>query len=284
MSKLKITTVQALALLSAAGAPPVEIVADEKDASTEFSADAALASIDEARTAVIRPKIEGEIRTEVSKAAAGKSAGTIRSIVKRKFGLKEADLEGLNEEQMIEKGLTTRDEKLSKDTEELRKEITDLTEKHAGELSKKEDEWKGKVKDAEDRYTERDIDEYLAAQVKGVPRTGGNELAQARQLKAHLRDTYNIVWNAEKKAVELREKANPEKLAMNAVGNQLLALGDVTRTFLTDLGVAATDQRHVNPKDAMNNDRGGAADDSRQRSSSAVVSDDVKAHLDALEA
>lgn len=243
----KITSAQALELLKAAGAPVAEIVASDADATADFNTDTALAAIDASRTAIIKAQIEPTMRTEITSAVAGKSAGALRSVIARKTGIKRSDLEGLNEEEMIEKALGYYTTTFGKDTEDLRNQMTALTAEHAKTLAAKEEDWGKKLKAAEDKFTERDIDDLLTAIVKTIPRTGGNETLQAQQLKQYIRNQYTLHYDGDKRSVGLREKSNPEAPVFNDTKTKEKGVDELARKFFEDLGILATDTRHVDP-------------------------------------
>ncbi|RYD50663.1 MAG: hypothetical protein EOP52_13460 [Sphingobacteriales bacterium] len=251
MQKRKITITQAFALLSALGAPVAEIVPDDKGGDAEYSQDEAISAIDESRTPILEPKIRESLTDQIQTAVSGKSAGVVRTILARLTGVGRADLEGLSQEEAIQKALEHHTSNSSKSTEDLRKQITDLSAAHTKALEDKDADWGKKVKEATDKYTERDIDAALMGVVNKIPRTGGDAAAQARQLKAVLRDKYHIHYDEARNEVQLRKKDSPESPALNDAGTLPLSIADSATAFLKDMGVAASDTRSKNPFDTI---------------------------------
>lgn len=281
MQGLKLTPAQALALLKKAGAPVVEIVTDEAQASADFKEDTVLGEIDKARTPIIRPQIEGEIKEAVTKAANGTMSGTYKSAIARTFkgsGVTRSELDAIdNIDDLLKMVLEKHNSTFSKDSEEMRKTLEEVTTKHAETLKKTTEEWEGKYKAKEQELQDRDIDEVMAGKVKAIPRTGGNELTQAQQLKAFIREQYSLVYDPAKKALALRMKDNPEMpVYANDEKSRFLEVDDVAKTYFGDMGILAKDTRNQNPNDAMKNQQGNNSGEQQNKSSQ-----DAFGHVDA---
>lgn len=279
MSQIKLTVAQATALLKAAGAPVVEIVTDEAQATPDFKESAVLAEIDKARMPIIRQQIEQSVKDEVSSSVKGATAGMFKSALVRAFkatGISRNELDKYDDEdKMLEDLLGKYNAKFSQDTEQLRGEIKALTEKQSAVIAEKEKEWQEKVKEAQQKYIERDIDEALSAIVKEIPRTGGNEMVQARQLKQFLRDQFHIHYDEQKRGIELRDKEKNESLAMNDTKTDWLKVQDVAKSFLSDLGVVATDNRHASAQDAMKKAASGTPPQTQPAGDGMVTAKDI---------
>ena len=284
MLKHKISIAAALALLAALGAPVADIVADEKDADQDYSQDEALKAVDESRTAIIEPKLTEALTEKISVAVAGKSAGTVRTILARLTGIKRAEFEGLNsEEEMIQKALEHYSANSSKSTEELRKQLTDVSAAHTKALEDKEQEWGKKVKDAQDKYIERDIDAALAEEVKKIPRSGGDPSRQAQLLKTALREKYHLHYDEEKKAVQLRRKDNPDVPALNEAGTLPIGVSDSAKTFLTDMGLVVKDTRHEDPNETLKERLPNSRESEREKRSDDPVQQGAASFMAALD-
>jgi len=258
---LKLTLAQALELLKAAGAPVAEIVTDEAQATPDFKQDVALSEIDKARMPIIRPQIEAEVKDGIIGSTTGKVAGTFKSALARAFkatGISRNELDNFkSEDEMLAHLVAKHNETFGKDTEALRNQLEDVTATHASTLAAKEQEWHGKVTAAEAKFIDRDIQEQLTAIVKEIPRTGGSEAAQAKQLMSYLRDQYHIHYDQESRKISLRDKTNPEKMVFaNAENTRFLEPKEMAQTFLTELGVVAKDTRNQSAQGAMNNNNG----------------------------
>lgn len=286
MSQIKLTVAQATALLKAAGAPVVEIVTDEAQATPDFKEDAVLAEIDKARLPIIRPQIEGEIKDTIIKTANGQTSGAYKSALYRAFqsaGVTRPELDKYDDlNKMMEDLLSKHNATFSKDTEALREELKTAAAKHNEALAAKDKEWQEKLQESQQKFVERDIDEVLSGVVKQIPRTGGNEMVQARQLKQYLRDQYHIHYDEAKKTIELRDKENKEMpVYANESKSAFLKAEDAAKTFLSDLGVVATDNRHASAQDAMKN-AGATGSAAGSNNGAFAQPDEVAAHIDGL--
>lgn len=265
---IKLTQEQALSLLKAAGVVDVEIVAE----ATGFNLDETLKLIDTAREPIIRPRIEDSIRDTVSKAATGRLAGTFKSALARAFGATRDELDQYDsgkENDMIAALMAkwqAANPSKDADVQSLRQQIQDLGATHATKLAEQKATFDAELAAANAKFVGRDINDALAACIKAIPRTGGDEGMQAQMLRTHLDSKYHIEYNPDTKKIELREKDKPERPVMNDTGTQILGIDQAAKTFLEGLGVAAKNMGGVNPRGVLS----GGADQHANNGTGAV--------------
>jgi hypothetical protein len=192
--------------------------------------------------------------------------GTVRSAVARAFGIQAKDLgdDQAEAEGVIKKALELHNAKFSADTEDLRKQITELSSKHTQTLTEKEKEWQDKLTAAEQRYIDRDIMTAAASILKTIPRTGGDENVQARELVRSLREKYHLHWDDKEKdplkALSLRKLDNKEAPALDATGTTVLSVANEAKSWAELMGLSSKDMRHTKPGGEQNNGGGSGGD------------------------
>jgi hypothetical protein len=246
MARIKLSAAQALQLIKQLGVD-AELVADDQ-AIKDLKFDDAIAAVDESRSKILRPDIEAELRNELTTQIAGKFGGDLRAHLRRLSNgqLKTSDLKDLKDEEAIQKFLDVMVGQKDQSLEDIRNQqkaaLSEWETEKQRIISEKDAEY-NKLKT---QYTERDIDGLLETALTEVPRTGGNIKAQAQLAKAYLRGKYKDHYDESKKAIELRDLSNPEKIALN--GNVAVQLKDVLTEFAKETGILKTDMRNEDPK------------------------------------
>lgn len=246
----KVTATKLIEFLNNLGVQGVEVV--DNDTDVDFDPEEGLKTVDMARRKILEPQIIQEQSEKIKGEIAGKNAGTFRSLLVRNFGIDRKELDNLNDEEMLKKALSHHDGKFSKDTEDLRKEIQDMVEKHNGNIAKVREEYEGKLTEAQLRYIDRDIDEAILNEIKDAPLPkGANRVALAKQLKAELRNEAHIEYDETTKGIHLRDRSNKEKKLYNSNGTAELKIIDKAKDFFSNLGIWETNTSNVNPADAL---------------------------------
>lgn len=246
----KVTATKLIEFLNNLGVQGVEVV--DNDTDVDFDPEEGLKTVDIARRKILEPQIIQEQSEKIKGEIAGKNAGTFRSLLVRNFGIDRKELDNLNDEEMLKKALSHHDGKFSKDTEDLRKEIQDMVEKHNGNIAKVREEYEGKLTEAQLRYIDRDIDEAILNEIKDAPLPkGANRVALAKQLKAELRNEAHIEYDETTKGIHLRDRSNKEKKLYNSNGTAELKIIDKAKDFFSNLGIWETNTSNVNPADAL---------------------------------
>jgi hypothetical protein len=197
----------------------------------------------------IRHDVEFEIKDEARKEEAGKQLGSLRTIIKRQFGLDEKEIKELSMQDMIKlahgkfsANKSDADNDLAKRLEEAQRERAELEETYEAKLNAKDEEWKEKFQD-------KDIEERLFSLVNGAARSGGDAVAQKNAIKNALKSNYHLRLNEATKEIEIFDKQNPERKAFD--NKNVITDKYFVEKQLRDLGVLATDTRHIIPKDVI---------------------------------
>lgn len=247
----KVTAIKLIEFLNNLGVQGVEVV--DNDTDVDFNPEEGLKTVDIARRKILEPQIIQEQSEKIKGEIAGKNAGTFRSLLVRNFGIDRKELDNLNDEEMLKKALSHHDGKYSKDTEDLRKEIQDMVEKHNGNLSKVKEEYEGKLTEAQQKYIDRDIDEVLLNALKDAPLPkNANRLALAKQFKEELRKDVHIHYDEKTKEIQLRDKSNVEMpVYTDDKKTAFLKPIDKAKDYFSNLGIWETNTSNVNPADAL---------------------------------
>lgn len=197
----------------------------------------------------MRHDVELEVKEEARKEEAGKQLGSLRTIIKRQFGLDEKEIKELSMSDMVKlahgkftANKSDADNDLAKRLEEAQRERQELEDGFEAKLSAKDAEWLEKFQD-------KDMEERLFALVNGTPRTGGDVVAQKNAIKNALKSNYTLRLNDTTKEIEIFDKTNPERKAFD--GKNVITDKYFVEKQLKELGVIATDTRHVKPADVL---------------------------------
>lgn len=250
MAKFKMTAKQVHELIKQLGVD-VEIVADDQ-ADAAFKLEDAITDVDNSRTPILKPTLEAAIKADLTKQLAGKHGGDLRAHLRRLSNnvLKTSDLEGLKDEEALQKFLDTvlgqKDSSLDDIRRQMTEKLAEAEQEKARLLGDKDKE----IANLRFEYNEREIDALLEAALSEVPRTGGDIKTQAGLAKTFLRTKFKDHFDETKRTIELRDLANPERPAL--AGNVQVQLKDVMTDFAKGMGILKTDNRTENPNEHMN--------------------------------
>jgi hypothetical protein len=285
MEQTNLSTQQATELLQELGVQAV-VVSDETQAVQDFNVEDLLTEVDAAREPIIKAKIGADLEKETRSKLGGVLNGAMRSaglqILKERgvTGVSNKDLDGLSDKALLAFMVEKLDIHGSKGTEDLRKQIEEMSEAHESEKAKLLADKEAEVAAANEKYVQRDIDVDMLRTVNGIPRIGGDVSEQAGALKTYLQNHYALVYNPETGKTELRDKNNPEAVALNQAKSKQITVEEAAKGFFGTIGVLKTDNRHENPKQAMEEvGANGAAD---RPAHMAADPDGLQKHIDSL--
>lgn len=256
---MKFTQEQLIQLVKALGVANAEVVADAGSAT--FDLDAALQSVDDSRTAIIRPKLESDIQKKAETAAAGKYGGLLRQNLRKIVGMSNGELEKIEkDDEAIKAAFDYFVGQTGKKGDELQAEMQRLMEAHTKALDEQKTSYETRLSDAERQYQERDIVDYLETNVlaKAPVPTNANKKMLASKYKEDLDRRFIVKWNAEKNKPDLFYKDRPEVPVTNTAGTQMLEFAEDAKGFFEPLGVWQTNMSNQNPNDLMNGGNGGS--------------------------
>lgn len=251
---MKVTANKAIEVLHLLGLKDAELVED--DAQVEYDEDAALLAVDEARTPVIKHRIEGELRKNVETVIAGKVGEKLRRTLRDKFNLPIAELRDLDDEAAITKAVEHYSSTMQQDTAGLREEINKLSFAHAEALNKATAEKDSEVAAWKSKYADRHILDFVVGELKDAPlNPNADRLAAAKLVKQQL-EAEGVVFDydeATNKVNMLDKTTGAQKF--NTKGNAPLVLMEGAETVLKPFGMWEKDTRSIPPVGPTN--RGG---------------------------
>lgn len=252
---MKLTQKQLLDLLSGIGLAGVELVEDE--AQSEFDNDTALAAIDGNRRSVLEPQIKQALEGELKTSTEGRVLGGIRAMLARNTGVPHSKLKEFPEDKMedlIKFAINHKIGTLEGDKEAHAKYIEELMETHNQTLNSTKQEYEGKLQQANERYVERDVIDYIETQLKSAPLPEKlDKRIAAQDFKKHLAEKYHLSYKEAERQVALMDKANPANPALNESKNAHIDILAEAKTFFEPRALWVTDMRDKNPAEAMQN-------------------------------
>ena len=237
---MKITKDQALQLLTSLGMADVQLV-ETKEEADELNPESILDAFLEGKKPVLMQKFESDILPEKLKEAAGKFGGNLKNYIRKASDnvIKTSDLEGKTDEEAINLLKAHLHQSKDQSTEEIRKQMEELIETHKADTDKIKGEYDGKISEQTRKFESININSALSDIIKGIPLLGEDEKMKVDTLAYALNNKFTPKWNEEKKFVELREKENPDKLALN--GNNLVDVKQFATEYFTGLGMIKKD-------------------------------------------
>jgi hypothetical protein len=235
---MKITAQQAADLFKVLGLQDVVLVAEESESEyTEETEDAVIAAVDQSRTPIIKTRLETDVKETLEKSVLGRVNGSVRSVFARVLGVNRKSLtEDMTFEQMAEAAANHYKGTLSEDKASHQQQIDDIIAANEQALTAKENDWTGKYNSLNEKYIKRDRIETLSKTFDKAPfpkdydrNVGISDFDQ------YLNENYHVVYN-EDKTIDLFEKANPEKVAMNAANNKKISLNEIGVNYFKPRG------------------------------------------------
>lgn len=256
---MKLTQSQLIQLVQSAGLKSVEVVEDE--AQSEFNLDDGLNAIDKSRKSIFEPQLEKDLTENLEKQISGKMLGTIRSMLSRASGLSNRKLEEAMQssgeiEDMVKTAFKHKESTMESAGEDVQKRVNELIEAHTKEKEALTQEFTQKITEAEQKYIDRDINEYLYSNVinkSPLPSTA-DKLLLTSDFKKHLRDKYNLSYNEAEKMLDLMDKGNAKMPALN--GSVKVDIMNEAQQYFSARGQWQTDNRNENPAKLMENAKG----------------------------
>lgn len=244
---MKLTHQQAIDLLGKAGVKDVELV-DNESADPSYNPDEALHAIDETRVGFHRPSIEREVEEAAKIAAGGKYGGILRQQLSKLTGTPNAELKAIaKDEDAIAHALNQYKDTLSAD-DRTRQEAMENERKSWSEKEKAlVDEWSSKLQAQVDRFNDREIDSWIADELKDAPLLSTADRTHvAKLLKNELRSQFELQYDETGKRAKVIDPATKLE-ARNAAGNDNFKLKEFAEKALQPYGLWATDMRGQNP-------------------------------------
>lgn len=247
---MKATQEQLITLLKTAGLPDVEVV--ESEADSDFSLDNGLKAIDDTRGKIMRPTIEEELKTELTKSIDGRRGGELRNYLIKTTGISRAQIEKIDKDQdAIKAAYDFVTANLQGDAMETKKKIDELIAAHNSEKEALANQHTEALNAERNIRIERDALDYIEANVlKDIPfPEGADRKVLARDYYNHLKGEFHTVYDETGKALNLFDKTKPTFPAMK--GNVPISLTDNSKEFFSVRGLVKKDMRDINPLEKL---------------------------------
>ena len=243
---MKLTLTQLQGLFQALGvAQAVEIVTNAEEAEKDFNADNLLKSFSDSKEAIYLAKFNETVLPEKIKAVAGEFGGKLNGFIRKASDnqIPLSDLESLSDQDKVNKLVEVLAANKGKDTEELRKQISETIEKHNSEVEKLKGEYEAKISDSEKRFFDVQVSDFIQNKLLSeIPLIDGDSKIRAGLLKNALSEKYHLVLN-DNNELELRDKNNIEAPIIDKEKNVIYQPKQFATEFFTGLGIVKTDNR-----------------------------------------
>lgn len=243
---MKLTANKSIEVLHMLGLKDAELVDD--DTQVDFNEDAVLLAVDEARSPIIKQKLEADLRKTVEATIAGKQGDKLRRALRDKFNIPLADLKDLDDEAAIAKAVDQYAATLQQDTAGLRAEITKQAQEKADAINALTAQKDSEVAAWKSKYADRHVLDYVAQSLADAPLSpNADKAAIARLVKQNLENSgiafeYDEVANA---VIVLDKATKAPKL--NSAGTASYSLKEGAEAVLKPLGVWEKDTRNMPP-------------------------------------
>ena len=231
----------------------VEIAAEGE--ASEFDNDAILTAIDGNRRGILQPLIESELRESVQSAIAGKIGALLEKELIQQTGISSKEFDGIKtDKEKIAKAIAYKMSLLDADKEESGKRIDDILNANKVELDKLRAEYEGRLKESNERFTNKEIMELIESDLLefNVPK-GASTKVLAGDIMRAMRDMHHVKYDETNKDVLLFSSANPEMPSLNESKTARITRKDFAKGYLDARGLNFNDMRNINPKDQMQN-------------------------------
>lgn len=236
---LKLTIAEVQSLLSKLGVQAAEIVEKKEDSEAAADIDKIIGDVDTARSTVYKAKYGDDLVKEHVSKAVGKLTGTMKTLIKREAGLKDADIENLEVEDIIKKAMETVKTSGSASAEEVRSEMKKAIADWEDKFKKAVDEGKEKETALLSKFEATEIDKIVFAKLAKAPVTKGDKAKIAALVKQSIEAKHAVVRKDQE--LELRTKENLELPVLN--GNTIKSFDDAMKEELESIGLWETDTR-----------------------------------------
>ena len=199
--------------------------------------------------------IESELRESVQSAIAGKIGALLEKELIQQTGISSKEFDGIKtDKEKIAKAIAYKMSLLDADKEESGKRIDDILNANKVELDKLRAEYEGRLKESNERFTNKEIMELIESDLLefNVPK-GASTKVLAGDIMRAMRDMHHVKYDETNKDVLLFSSANPEMPSLNESKTARITRKDFAKGYLDARGLNFNDMRNINPKDQMQN-------------------------------
>lgn len=223
----------------------VEVVED--DSETNFDEKAIYDAVDKNRMAILRPKIEEEVRSEVS----GIFGNRLRKALKKHCGLSGKSLEEIkDDEEAIAAAFKDYEAKWSGDAKEMNKKLEEIAALKDKEREELRIQLESQVGEWQKKYKSRDIIDHVKAHMNKIKLPDGADRDYlSKQFYREIADRHDVDLiedDGTRKVVVL--KKGTKHTAMNNAGTNAFDWDEAVLDFVKPIyGASINDNRTDNP-------------------------------------
>ena len=225
----------------------VEVVEDYYE--TNFDEKSMYDAVDKNRMAILRPKIEEEVRSEVS----GIFGNRLRKALKKHCGLSGKSLEEIkDDEEVIAAAFKSFEEKWSGDAQEVNKKLESIVSQKDKEIEDIRNQYERQVQEWEGKFKGRDIVNHIKQQLNKVKvPEGADRDYLAQQMYNQYKSKFDIDLTQDestgKSVVTVMQKGT-KYAALNKDGKNVFDWEEAVVDFLKPIyGASINDNRTDNP-------------------------------------
>lgn len=250
---MKLTNKKVIDLLKSIGLD-VELVADDAAADADYAQDAAIQTIDAARTPIISQKVLSDENAKIYGNVTAKVHGGFRKGLIAK-GVPAAELEGKDASEMTEIAFAHFTKNGGADKETLTKQLADMAAAHEKAIGKVKTEWETKYNEQGEKLTAKEqltLLQGIYKNAKGIAQGANIDILSSDFLN-NLKQNAVVRLSADGKTFELFDKVNPDKRLMNEAGTNFAKVDDMLKSYHAPRGQWNEDNRNINAVDQMKN-------------------------------
>jgi len=230
----------------------VEVVADEATDSA-FVEDEILSLADANREPIISQKIKGTLESDINKNVLGKVSNAVKKELIATTGVPESEIKDKTYNEAVKISVAHYAKSLGTDKESAAEQLKTVMAAHELELKNrdttyatKESEWQRKI----DRYGIDAVMSQLYAGAKEIDTKADKAVLQS-DFTEYLEKNYGLKVSADGKSIDLMDRADGTKLAMNKAGTQALKLSEVQKEYHKARNQWNENPANVNPADTL---------------------------------
>lgn len=249
---MKLTQAQLLEAAKAIGLQGVEVVENESD--SDYDLNAVIAAVDDNRGKILRPKIEEEVSSELTRSIDGRRGGELRNYLIKETGIPRKDIEKIEKDHdAIKAAIAYKSSLIEGDTKEVKAKFDEIIAQHNTEKETLVKEWEDKVNAERNIRIRRDAVDYLQNSVfKDIPLSEDADRSVISQdYYNYLQGEFDARFDETGKKIDLYDKAKPSFPATIAGTSQPVNLIEHAKQYATVRGSVKKDMRDVNPAAAM---------------------------------
>jgi hypothetical protein len=244
----KLTNKQLTDLLSKLTNQSVELVENDED--SDYNEDTLLSAVDGTRTPIIRQLLKTEIHGEASR----KVNDAYRKSISAKFGVPLSELNGLESDAVLEKGLEYYKNNTTDSDKTQQKKIDEILKAHSDEVARINGDWEKKHNEVTGQLTRKSLIDVLAKAHKnatGLPVDMNKEKA-AEAFLSELERKGMLKLSQDGSDIEIYDRNDPSTRLLNSSKTANITVNDFLKGHYTELGLWKDNTSDVNALTAAN--------------------------------